>query len=124
MNTLRQARIPSEVCIESLSQGREKGISMSQTISQQTPPNQHAFQASEGSDNRSWQLDADRQLLTYLYAQRSEQLEQRAAQQKARARQKSIDIVESQIAMLNQAIREAEEQVTLHARQAENRRGA
>jgi hypothetical protein len=97
---------------------------MSQTISQLVPANQQASQASEGSSDAPWQLEADRQLLTYLYAQRIEQMEQRAAQQKAGASQKSITIVESQIAMLNQAIREAEEQATLHARQAENRRGA
>ena len=95
---------------------------MSQTISQQTPTNQHAAQASNGSSDPPWQLEADQQLVKYLYAQRIEQLEQRAAQQKAGANQKSITIVESQLAMLNHAIREAEEQVTLHARQAEIRR--
>ena len=95
---------------------------MSQTISQPMPPNQQAAQTSNGSANPSWQLEADQQLLKYLYAQRSEQLEQRVAQQEAAANQKSISIVESQIAMLNHAIREAEEQVTLHARQAEIRR--
>ena len=97
---------------------------MSQSIRQLAPANQQASQTSEGSSDPPWQLEADRQLSTYLYAQRDEQVEQRAAQQTARARQQSIDIVESQIAMLNQAIREAEEQVTLHTRQAENRWGA
>jgi len=97
---------------------------MSQTISQLSPPNQQASQASGGSENHSWQLEADRQLLMYLYAQRIEQLEQRAAQKKGGASQKSITIVESQIAMLNQAIRETEEQATMHARQAEIRQGA
>lgn len=94
---------------------------MSQTISQHMLPNQQASQASEGSADPPWQLEADQQLLRYLYAQRIEQLEQRAAQQKAGARQKSITIVESQIAMLNHAIREAEEQANLHARQVKIR---
>jgi hypothetical protein len=95
---------------------------MSQTISQHTPPYQQAAQASKGSEDPPWQLEADRQLLKDLYAQLTEQLEQRAAQQEAGASQKSITIVESQIAMLDHAIREAEEQATLHARQAEIRR--
>jgi hypothetical protein len=95
---------------------------MSQTISQHTPPNQQAAQASEGSEDPPWQLEADQQLLKYLYAQRIEQLEQHAAQQEIGANQRSISIVESQIDMLNHAIREAEEQATLHARQVEIRR--
>ena len=95
---------------------------MSQTFSQQTPPNQQASQASGGEEATPWLLEADRQLLRYLYVQRIEQLEQRAAMQEAAANQRSISIVESQIDMLNHAIREAEEQATLHARQAEIRR--
>lgn len=95
---------------------------MSQTFSQQAPPTQQASQASGGEEATPWLLEADRQLLRYLYAQRIEQLEQRAAMQEAPANQRSISIVESQIDMLNHAIREAEEQATLHARQAEIRR--
>lgn len=91
---------------------------MSQTIYQQTPPDQHAFQASGGEEALPWQLDADQQLLKYLDAQRIEQLEQRVVLQEAGANQKSISIVESQITILDHAIREAEEQATLHARQA------
>jgi hypothetical protein len=60
--------------------------------------------------------------LKHLNAQLNEQLEQLAALQRAGANQKYIRIVEQQIAMLNHAIREAEDQATLHARQAEIRR--
>jgi hypothetical protein len=96
---------------------------MSQTISQQTSPHQPISPVSGGIEAPSWLLEADRELLKYLYAQRIEQLEQRVAQQEVGANQRSISIVESQITLLNQAIREAEEQATLHARQAEIRRG-
>jgi hypothetical protein len=95
---------------------------MSQTITQQTPPNQQASQTSGGEEASPWQLEADQQLLRYLSAQLIEQLEQFVALREARANQKSISIVEGQITMLNHAIREAEEQTTLHARQAEIRR--
>ena len=95
---------------------------MSQTLSQHTSPDQPISQVSAGEEAPSWLLEADRELLKYLYAQRIEQLEQRATQQEVGANQKSISIVESQIAMLNHAIREAEEQAMLHARQIEIRR--
>ena len=94
---------------------------MSQTINQPMLPDQQASQASEGPPDPSWQLEADQQLLRYLYAQRTEQIEQRAAQQEVGANQKSISIVESQISMLNRAIREAEEQATLHTLQVKIR---
>jgi hypothetical protein len=95
---------------------------MSQTASPQTPPDQRPTQASAETAHAPWQLDKDQQLLRHLYAQRDEQIEQLAALQRARANQKSISIVESQIAMLNHAIRHAEEQATLHTRQTEIRR--
>ncbi len=95
---------------------------MSQTASPQTPPDQRASQASAADTAPPWQLDRDRELLRHLYAQRDEQIEQLAALQRARANQKSISIVESQIAMLNHAIRHAEEQATLHTRQTQIRR--
>jgi peptidoglycan hydrolase CwlO-like protein len=95
---------------------------MSQTLSPQTPPDQRVAQASAADAALSWQLEADRQLLKHLNAQLNEQLEQLAALQRAGANQKYIRIVEQQIAMLNHAIREAEDQATLHARQAEIRR--
>ena len=94
---------------------------MSQTISQQTSPYQPISPVSGGKEAPSWLLEADRELLRHLYAQRIEQLEQRVAQQEVGANQRSISIVESQIDMLNHAIREAEEQATLHARQIEIR---
>ncbi len=95
---------------------------MSQTITPQTPPDQHSGHTSAPDHAAPWQLERDRELLRFLYAQRDEQLQQLAALQLAGARQKSITIVERQIAMLNQAIRQAEEQAALHARQSEIRR--
>ena len=95
---------------------------MSQTISPQTPPDQHASPASAGDEAPPWQLETDRQLLKFLYAQRDEQLQQLSVLQLAAAKPKSITIVEHQITMLNHAIRHAEEQAALHARQSEIRR--
>ncbi len=95
---------------------------MSETISQQTTENHEVAQVSAAQGAIPWLLETDRLLLLHLYAQRDEQLEQLATLQKSRATQKSIRIVESQIAALNHAIRQAEEQARLHARQAEIRR--
>ena len=95
---------------------------MSQTASPQTPPDQRASQASAADAAPPWQLATDRELLRHLYAQRDEQIEQLAALQQTGASQKSISIVEGQIAMLNHAIRDAEEQATLHTQQTEIRR--
>ncbi len=91
---------------------------MNQTISPQTPPDQRGDQTVAAAEEAPlWQLETDRQLLKHLYAQRNEQLEQLAALQKAGAIEKSITIVQRQIAMLDHAIKAAEEQATLHARQ-------
>ncbi|HLW02655.1 MAG TPA: hypothetical protein VKT82_28635 [Ktedonobacterales bacterium] len=95
---------------------------MNQTISPETPPDQHASPTTSEDITPPWLLDSDRELLRVLYAQRDEQLQQLSALQLAGARQKLIDIVERQIAMLNHAIRHAEEQAALHARQSEIRR--
>ena len=95
---------------------------MSQTATPQTPPDQRASQASAADAAPPWQLETDRELLRHLYAQRAEQIEQLAVLQRAGANPKSISIVESQIAMLNHAIRHAEEQATLHSQQTEIRR--
>lgn len=95
---------------------------MSQTISQQTPPDREVSPSSAASGAIPWQLETDHLLLTHLYAQRDEQLEQLAALQRTRANPKSIAIVDQQIAMLNHAIRCAEEQAALHTRQTEIRR--
>ncbi len=95
---------------------------MSQTASPQTPPDQHISPASAEETQQPWQLDRDRELLKVLYAQRDEQLQQLSVLQLAAAKQKSIDIVEHQITMLNHAIRHTEEQAALHARQSEIRR--
>jgi|SRR5579859_1477169 len=91
---------------------------MSQTISPQTPPDQRVAPASVEEEAPRWQLETDRQLLKHLYAQRQEQLDQLVALQQAGAREKSISIVQRQIAMLDHAIKGIEEQATLHARQA------
>ncbi len=95
---------------------------MSQTLSPQTPPDRHLSPASAAQGAVPWQLETDHLLLKHLYAQRDEQTEQLAALQRAGAIPKSLSIVESQITMLNHAIRNAEEQATLHARQTEIRR--
>ncbi len=94
---------------------------MSQTISQQTPENHEVAQGSAAYGAAFWLPETDHLLLRHLYAQRDEQLEQLATLQRIGATPKSISIVESQIAMLNHAIRHAEEQAALHARQIETR---
>ena len=95
---------------------------MSQIPAPQTPADRDVAPSSAAGGAIPWQLETDRLLLTHLYAQRDEQLEQLATLQKTNANPKSISIVEQQIAMLNSAIRSAEEQATLHARQTEIRR--
>jgi hypothetical protein len=95
---------------------------MSQTVSPQNPAEQQSITASANQPHQPWQLERDRELLKVLYAQRDEQVQQLSVLQLAAAKQKSIDIVEHQIAMLNHAIRRAEEQAELHARQTEIRR--
>lgn len=97
---------------------------MSQTPAQSAAkqPDRDVSLASAAHGAVPWQLETDNLLLKHLYAQRDEQTEQLAALQQAGANQKSITIVENQISMLNQAIRRAEEQATLHARQTEIRR--
>ncbi len=95
---------------------------MNQIPAPQTPANSDVAPSSAATGAIPWLLETDRLLLTHLYAQRDEQREQLAALQKANANQKSIAIVEQQIAELNKAIRRAEEQATLHARQIEIRR--
>jgi hypothetical protein len=85
------------------------------------PPNHEVAQVSAAYGGMPWLLETDRLLLLHLYAQRGEQLEQLAALQLARANPKSIRIVEGQIAMLDHAIRDAEEQAALHISQAEIR---
>ena len=85
-------------------------------------PDSDVSHASAAHGAVPWQLETDHLLLKHLYAQRDEQTEQLAALQRAGAIQKSITIVENQITMLNQAIRSAEEQATLHASQTEIRR--
>jgi flagellar biosynthesis chaperone FliJ len=95
---------------------------MNQSISQQTPSTQHTLQTSAEDETPLWQLERDREMLRHLYGQRKEQLEQLAALQQAGAVEKSIRIVQGQIAMLDHAIHQAEEQAAMHARQAEIRR--
>ena len=95
---------------------------MSQTLSPQTPPDRDVSQASAAHGAVPWQLETDRLLLLHLQAQLDEQLAQLAALQQTGASQKSIAIVDQQIAMLNHAIRHANEQADLHARQVEIRR--
>jgi hypothetical protein len=95
---------------------------MSQIPAPQTPADRDVSPSSAASGAIPWQLETDRLLLTHLYAQRDEQLEQLAALQKANANPKSLAIVEHQITMLNSAIRRAEEQAELHNRQTQIRR--
>ena len=94
---------------------------MSQATGEQTSANHDVSQASAAYGAVPWLLETDRLLLRHLYAQRDEQLEQLTALQQAGGKPKSISIVQSQIAALNHAIRQAEEQAALHARQAEIR---
>jgi hypothetical protein len=95
---------------------------MSQTMRQDMPANHEVAQASAAHGATPWLLETDKLLLMHLYAQRDEQLEQLAALRRGEANQNSISIVEQQIAGLNHAIRHAEEQAALHARQIEIRR--
>ena len=95
---------------------------MNQIISPETPPDQHTSPTNPEDTFPPWQLATDYELLKFLYAQRDEQLQQLAVLQLAAAKPKSITIVEHQITMLNHAIRHAEEQAALHARQTEIRR--
>lgn len=94
---------------------------MSQETSQQNSENHDVSQASAAQGAVPWLMETDRWLLRHLYAQRDEQLEQLAALQQVGGTPKSISIVQSQIATLDHAIRQAEEQAALHARQAEIR---
>lgn len=95
---------------------------MNQAISEQTPQERRIAQSILAEEAPFWQLESDRQLLKHLYAQREEQLEQLGRLQEAGAIERIVTIVQGQIAMLDHAIREAEEQADLHERLAEGHR--
>ncbi len=70
---------------------------------------------------RPWILESDVQQLRHLYAQRQEQLDQLARLRSAGALPYAIEHTERQIDMLDKAIRQAEEETILHAREAAGR---
>jgi flagellar biosynthesis chaperone FliJ len=92
---------------------------MNQAINKHTPPDQRPAQSALPEGSPHWQLERDREQLKYLYAQREEQLQQLARLQQMGAIEQLITIVQKQIAMLDHAIRQAEEQAALHERQAQ-----
>ncbi len=75
----------------------------------------------QGVTKRPWILESDVQQLQHLYAQRQEQLDQLALLRSTNTMPYAIEHVERQIAMLDKAIRYAEEQTIMHARKAAGR---
>ena len=72
-------------------------------------------------NGRPWILTSDVEQLAHLYAQRKEQVNQLAFLRSSGALSYAIKHSEQQIAMLDKAIREAEEQAVMHARKAAGR---
>jgi hypothetical protein len=70
---------------------------------------------------RPWILTSDVEQLAHLYRQRQEQAHQLALLRSSGALPYAIKHSEQQIVMLDKAIREAEEQAVMHARQAAGR---
>jgi hypothetical protein len=75
----------------------------------------------DGVTKRPWILESDVQQLRHLYAQRQEQLDQLARLRSTGALPYAIEHTEQQIVMLDKAIRYAEEEAILHAREAAGR---
>ena len=94
---------------------------MSQPVPQPSPVERLLDQLEAQTEARPWILESDREELEHLYAQRQEQINQLALLRSAGALPYAIAHCEQQIAMLNKAIRYAEEQALLHARKAAGR---
>lgn len=91
---------------------------MNQPINEHTPPDRRIVQGILAEEAPFWQLESDRQLLKHLYAQREEQVEQLGRLENMGASERDVTIVQGQLAMLDHAIRQAEEQASLHERLA------